>query len=98
MTALSWVEVAQQQQPMSQARMRAEMHWRIITGKAPGILDTFGDLPRLRPEPIAPRGRGKLQPKPAKPVLVETRKTRMLICPDGRVIATKRRVQTYIAA
>jgi hypothetical protein len=104
MSALTWDQVLAEQQHrarvLSLDRMRAEMAWAQLTKRAPSIFGEFVDVPctPIRPEPAAPRGRGKRQQKASRPVLVEKRHTKMLTCPDGRVIACKRRVQTYIAA
>jgi hypothetical protein len=80
--------------------MRAELAWAQLTGKAPAIFGDFSlaDLPRRRPEPIAPRGRGRRQQKATRPVLVETKSKRVLSLPDGSRLAVKRTRQSYIAA
>jgi hypothetical protein len=98
-SALTWAEVALQQMPLSQARLRAEMEWRVITGKALGILTTIEDVPAVRPPPIAPRGRGKRESKPLRVIPVERKGAhRMLALPDGRRIAGSRRtVRTTIS-
>jgi hypothetical protein len=103
MSALTWDQVLAEQQQrarvLSPERMRAEMLWAQLTGKAPDIFGPFVEpQPITRPGPVAPRGKGLRRPKALKPVLVETKRTKMVTCPDGRVIATKRRVQTYISA
>jgi hypothetical protein len=98
MSSLTWAEARQQAQPMSQARLRAEMEWAAITGKAPSILRTIDDVPAVRPPPAVPRGRGKRHQKPKRPVLVEVKRSRMVECPDGRVLACKRTTQSHIAA
>jgi hypothetical protein len=103
MSSLTWVEILEEQQQrarvLSPERMRAEMLWAQLTSKAPAIFGPFVEpQPIIRPEAIAPRGRGKRQKAPKRPVLVEVKRTKVVQCPGGCVLACKRKTQTYIAA
>lgn len=96
---MSTIDWRRYEPPLSDARLRAEMQWAVITGRSPILLRTFADVPEVRPPapaPRTPRGNGKRKPKQARPVLVEKRWTKTVACPDGRFLASKRSVQTYI--
>jgi hypothetical protein len=105
MSARTWDQVLAEQQHrarvLSPERVRAELEWARITGKSSAIFgDPLGYVPciPIRPEPVAPRGRGKRQHKATRPVLVERKSTRLLTTPDGQRVACKRTSRTYIAA
>jgi hypothetical protein len=103
MSSLTWVEILEEQQirarVLSPERMRAEMLWAQITGKAPDIFGPFVGVPEplQRKAPQGPRARGK---NPCKrkgnarhAVLVERKGARrMLQMPDGKMLAGPRRV------
>jgi hypothetical protein len=83
---------------MSEARLQAEMAWAVLTGRAPAFLATFEDVPRQRPAPAVPRGKGRRQPKPPHPVLVEIKRTKLLSRADGARLAVRRTERSVIQA
>jgi hypothetical protein len=101
MSSLTWDQaIALQHRPLSPERLRAEMLWAEITGKTPMLAplpQIWWTPPAPAPAPRAPRGRGKRQQKPTRPVLVETRRNKLLTCPDGRVLACTRLQRSTIA-
>jgi hypothetical protein len=101
MSTLTWDQVLEEQQRrvrvLSPERMRAEMAWSQLTCKAPAIFGPAGDVPcPIRPPPIAPRGRGKRKVTTTRVVAVERRRTKLVTCPNGAILAAKRTAHSYL--
>jgi hypothetical protein len=97
MSALTWPELLERQQPMSPERMRAELQWQQITNKAPAGLEPlpakwWTPLPPAPPA-RAPRGNGKRKAQTTHVVAVERKAgPRLLKLPDGSRVAGSRRI------
>lgn len=98
MSTLTWDQVLAEKQHrakvISPERMRAELLWREVTGKATGLqpLPATWWTPQPAPAPRAPRGRGRREVKTPRVVTVERKGAhRMLSMPDGRSVAGARK-------